>query len=431
MAFNSDNESFWNQEKTDNELRRVFDICNGCRRCFNLCPSFSDLFDRLDEESVDGEADRLGSGDLRSVTDLCYQCKLCFNNCPYTPPHRWDLDFPRLMLRSKAVQVRREGQLLQDRFLGQVDRIGRLGCFFAPLTNWVNRNPLLRWIMEKILGIHRDRHLPPYASETFNRWFDRRFNKSGPKEGKKVALFYTCSVNYNHPDIGQACVDVLEKNGIQVVCPKQQCCGMPYIDGGDIEATKKSARANIDTLHALVKENYDVVVPGPTCSYMLKREYPVLLEGGEVQEVARRTYDICEYLMALHAEGKLDTRFAKGMGRVAYQMPCHLRAQNIGFKSRDLMQLIPGTTVHLIEKCSAIDGTWGLKQQYFNLSLKVAEPLLREIHESQSDLTASDCSLAALQIEQGIGKKALHPVQILAMAYGLERGTGDGKDKSR
>jgi Fe-S oxidoreductase len=284
--------------------------------------------------------------------------------------------------------------------------------------------------MEKILGIHRDRHLPLYASETFNHWFDRQTNKGKSKEGKKVALFYTCSVNYNQPDIGKACVDVLEKNGIQVVCPKQQCCGMPYIDGGDIEATKKSARANVETLHALVKENCDVVVPGPTCSYMLKREYPMLLEGREVQEVAGRTYDICEYLMALHAEGKLDTRFAKEMGRVAYQMPCHLRAQNIGFKSRDLMQLIPGTTVHTIEKCSAIDGTWGLKQQYFNLSLKVAEPLLREIHESQPDLTVSDCSLAALQIEQGIGKRALHPVQVLAMAYGLERGTGDEKDKS-
>jgi Fe-S oxidoreductase len=285
--------------------------------------------------------------------------------------------------------------------------------------------------MEKILGIHRDRLLPPYASETFRRWFDRQIKKSSPKEGKKVALFYTCSVNYNQPDIGKACVDVLEKNGIQVVCPKQQCCGMPYIDGGDIEATKRSARANIDTLHALVKEKYDVVVPGPTCSYMLKREYPMLLEGDEVSEVAGRTYDICEYLMALHGEGKLDTRFAKGIGHVAYQMPCHLRAQNIGFKSRDLMQLIPNTTVHLIDKCSAIDGTWGLKQQYFDLSLKVAEPLLREIHESQPDLTASDCSLAALQIEQGTGKRPLHPIQVLAMAYGLDRGTEDGKDSSR
>lgn len=431
MAFELDKEAFWNQSKTEGEIRRVFDICNGCRRCFNLCPSFSDLFGRLDKESVDGDAEKLGSEDLRSVTDLCYQCKLCFNNCPYTPPHRWDLDFPRLMLRSKAVQVRREGQSLQDRFLGQVDRIGRLGSFFAPFSNWANRNPFNRWLMEKFLGIHRDRILPRYASETFRRWFDKRGAKNSPTDGRKVALFYTCSVNYNQPDIGKACVKVLEKNGIQVVCPEQRCCGMPYLDGGDIEATQKSARANIETLHALVKEGYDVVVPGPTCSYMLKQEYPVLIEGGEVQKVAERTFDICEYLMALHSEGKLDTRFAKGIGRVAYQIPCHLRAQNMGYKSRDLMQLIPDTTVHLIEKCSAIDGTWGLKQQYFNLSLKVAEPLLREIRQSQPDLTASDCPLAGLQIEQGIGERPFHPVQVLAMAYGLEEGTGDGKDLSR
>jgi Fe-S oxidoreductase len=194
---------------------------------------------------------------------------------------------------------------------------------------------------------------------------------------------------------------------------------MPFLDGGDIESTKNSAKANIDSLYALVKEGYDVVVPGPTCSYMLKREYPMLLKGDEINKVAARTFDICEYLMTLHSEGKLDTRFVRPAGRVAYQIPCHLRAQNIGYKSRDLMQLIPDTTVHLIEKCSAIDGTWGLKEKYYHLSLKVAEPLLREIRESKPDLTVSDCPLAALQIEQGTGQRPLHPVQVLQTAYGL------------
>ncbi|MFQ5903807.1 MAG: heterodisulfide reductase-related iron-sulfur binding cluster, partial [Candidatus Binatia bacterium] len=220
-----------------------------------------------------------------------------------------------------------------------------------------------------------------------------------------------------------ACVEVLEKNGIRVACPEQRCCGMPFLDGGDIEATKNSARANVDSLHALVREGYDVVVPGPTCSYMLKREYPMLLKGDAGQGVAARTFDICEYLMGLHSGGRLDTSFVRGMGRVAYQIPCHLRAQNIGYKSRDLMQLIPDTTVHLIEKCSAIDGTWGLKQQYYDLSMKVAEPLLREIRESRPDWTASDCPLARLQIKQGVGERPLHPVQVLQMAYGLDRGT--------
>jgi Fe-S oxidoreductase len=419
VGFDITEKAFWDESQVDTELKRVFDICNGCRRCYNLCPSFNDLFNRLDSESVDGDAEKLGAADSRSVTDLCYQCKLCFNHCPYTPPHRWDLDFPRLMLRSKAVQVRREGQSLEDRFLGQVDRAGKLGSYFAPLANWAIRNRLTRWMMEKTVGIHRDRILPTYAAETFRRWFDRRVTSRSTEGGKRVALFYTCSVNFNEPEIGKACVNVLEKNGIQVACPEQRCCGMPFLDGGDIESTKNSARANIDSLYALVKEGYDVVVPGPTCSYMLKREYPTLVKDDAAQKVAARTFDICEYLMALHGEGKLDTRFVRPAGRVAYQIPCHLRAQNIGYKSRDLMQLIPDTTVHLIEKCSAIDGTWGLKEKYYHLSLKVAEPLLREIREGKPDLTVSDCPLAALQIEQGTGQRPLHPVQVLQTAYGL------------
>lgn len=419
MAFDLDSKSFWDESQVEGELKRVFDICNGCRRCYNLCPSFNDLFSRLDRDSVDGEAEKLGPSDLRSVTDLCYQCKLCFNNCPYTPPHRWDVDFPRLMLRSKAVQVKREGSSLQDRFLGQTDLIGRLGTLLAPLANWANRNRLNRWILEKVLGIHRDRILPTYASETFLRWFDSRPQKNIPGGDKKVALFYTCSVNYNEPEIGQACVRVLEKNGIRVVCPEQRCCGMPFLDGGDIKATKKSAKANVESLNSLIQQGYDVVVPGPTCSYMLKREYPFLLKDDAAEKVAAKTFDICEYLMVLHGEGRLDTRFVKEGGRVAYQIPCHLRAQNIGYKSRDLLRLIPGTTVHLIEKCSAIDGTWGLKRQYYDLSLQVAEPLLREIRESRPDVTASDCPLAALQVKQGLGQKPLHPIQLVERAYGL------------
>jgi Fe-S oxidoreductase len=227
-------------------------------------------------------------------------------------------------------------------------------------------------------------------------------------------------VNYNDPPVGKACVAVLEKNGIQVACPEQRCCGMPFLDGGDIEAARANARANIESLYPLVNQGYDIVVPGPTCSYVLKRDYPQLLSGEEVGAVAAKVFDICEYLVALHGQQKLDTRFVTGAGRVTYHIPCHLRAQNIGFKSRDLMELLPNTTVRVIEKCSAVDGTWGLKQQYFDLSMRVAEPLLKEIRESESDLTVSDCPLSALQIKQGTGLQPLHPVQVLERAYGLD-----------
>ena len=344
-------------------------------------PSFNDLFERLDRDEVDGEAEKLNSADLKSVTDLCYQCKLCFNHCPYTPPHRWEIDFPRLMLRSRAIETKREGQSLQDRFLGQVDAIGRLGSLFAPLVNWLNRNSLNRWLMEKTIGIHRRRILPNYAAETFRKWFDKRASSRATGAGRKVVLFYTCSVNFNEPEVGRACVRILEKNGVEVQCPEQRCCGMPFLDGGDIESTKNNAKVNVESLHAWVARGYDVVVPQPTCSYVLKQEYPWLLKSDAAKAVAAKTFDVCEYLMSLHGEGKLDTRFVRGAGKIAYQMPCHLRAQNMGYKSRDLMQLIPGTTVQVFEKCAAIDGTWGLKQQYFDLSLKVAEPLLRDIRE--------------------------------------------------
>ncbi len=420
MAFEFDNQPFWDASKLDTELKRVSDICNGCRRCYNLCPSFNDLFERLDQESVDGDAEKLNGKDFRSITDLCYQCKLCFNHCPYTPPHRWEIDFPRLMLRSKAVETRATGQSRQDRFLGQVDRLGKLGTMFAPVVNWLNRNRLNRWLMEKFLGIHRDRVLPDYASQTFRAWFDKRNGGTVSGGGDKVALFYTCTVNYQEPEIGQASVRVLEKNRVQVAVPEQRCCGMPFLDGGDIESTKNNARANVESLHRFVEQGYEIVVPGPTCSYMLKREYPMMVAGEAAQRVAEKTFDICEYLMRLHSEGKLVTSFMKEMGKIAYQIPCHLRAQNIGFKSRDLMQLIPGTSVQLIEKCAAIDGTWGLKRQYFDLSLKVAEPLLREIRGGNPDLTVSDCPLAGLQIEQALQRKSVHPMQVLERAYGLD-----------
>jgi Fe-S oxidoreductase len=424
MNLDPEAKQFWDESEVDDELKRVFDICNGCRRCYNLCPSFSDLFERLDREEVDGDAEKLNLTDLKTVTDLCYQCKLCFNHCPYTPPHRWEVDFPRLMLRAKAVQTKREGRTLQDRFLGQVDAIGRIGSLFAPLMNWLNRNPLNRWLMEKALGIHRERILPHYASQTFRQWFDKRASNQIPPAAKKVILFYTCSVNFNEPEVGRACVRVLEKNGVEVQCPEQRCCGMPFLDGGDITATQINAQANVDSLHAWIGNGYDIVVPGPTCSYMLKREYPWLVNSEAAKAVAARTFDICEYLMALYNQGQLDTRFARGGKKIAYQLPCHLRAQNIGYKSRDLMQLIPDTTVEVFEKCAAIDGTWGLKRQYFDLSLKVAGPLLSGIRESKPDLTVSDCSLAGLQIQQGTRKKPLHPVQVLERAYGL---ADDGK----
>jgi len=419
---------FWELGAVDKELRRVYDICGGCRRCLPLCPSFKVLFDRMDVEAVDGDVDKLPAADVKEVVDLCYQCKLCFNHCPYTPPHRWEVDFPRLMLRARAAQARRSGVSFQDRMLGNADLVGKLGSLAAPLSNWMNELTVHRAFMQAVAGIHRQRNLPKFARPTFSSWFKARAASRGAgaktpaaatPPARKIALFATCSVEYYETSTGRAAVNVLEKNRIDVSLPAQRCCGMPYLDGGAVDEAKALIRDNVASLAAAVREGREIVVPGPTCSYMLKQEYPWLDGSADARLVAANTRDIFEYLAKLQAAGELDTTFSRPVGAVTYHMPCHLRAQNIGHKSADVLRAIPGASVDVVEKCSAVDGTWGFKKEYYELSLKVAKPLFDAV-ATGAPVAATDCPLAALQIAQGTGRKPKHPVEILAAAYGFE-----------
>jgi Fe-S oxidoreductase len=412
---------FWDAGQADAELRRVYDICGGCRRCLPLCPSFKVLFDRLDVEAVDGDVEKLPAADVKEVVDLCYQCKLCFNHCPYTPPHRWAVDFPRLMLRARAVEARQHGVSRQDRLLGNTELVGRLGSVTAPVSNWLNELGVHRAFMEKVVGIHRDRNLPRFHRRTFSAWFRKRTRPApAAAPARKVALFTTCSVEYNNPEVGRATVAVLERNGIDVSLPEQRCCGMPYLDGGAVEEARRLIRDNVRTLAAAAREGREIVTPGPTCSYMLKREYPWLEPSDDARLVAGQTRDLFEYLARLNAEGALDTGFTRPGGPVTYHVPCHLRAQNIGTRSADVLRAIPGTEVTVVERCSAVDGTWGFKQQYYELSLKVARPLFEAIGAAGAPTVATDCPLAALQIARGTGTTPRHPIQVLADAYGIE-----------
>jgi glycerol-3-phosphate dehydrogenase subunit C len=413
---------FWDLGRVEAELRRVADLCHGCRRCLPLCPSFRVLFERLDADAVDGDAERLPRRDLQEVVELCYQCKLCYNHCPYTPPHRWAVDFPRLMLRARAAEARAHGVRWEDRVLGHTELVGTLGSLTAPLSNWMSRWRLHRVLLERLVGIHRHRLLPRFHRQRFSRWFRRHAARrpAPAPPGPRVALFATCTVEYHEPAVGRAAVRVLEHNGVDVSLPPQRCCGMPYLDGGAVGEAQALIRDNVRTLAAAVREGRDIVVPGPTCSYMLKQEYPWLDGSEDARLVAAHTRDLFEYLATLAAAGRFNTAFVRPVASVAYHVPCHLRAQNIGLKTAEVLRRIPGITLTAVERCSAVDGTWGFKRRFHELSLRLAAPLFDALRTSGAAVWATDCPLAALQILQGTGTRARHPVQVLAFAYGFD-----------
>lgn len=407
MTASPNEATFWEPQALQKDLARIYDVCHGCRRCFNLCPSFEILLNAIDAHGEDPA--KLTPEDYRGVEKGCFQCKLCFNHCPYTPPHAFDIDFPREMLRAKAQRARAEGIPFADRQMGAVDRVGRMGCRAWPVSNWTSG------IAKKLLGIHPERKLPPFARQPFDSWAARNVPSTA---GPAVAFFASCSVNYNCPEVGQAAVRTLRHSGVGCVVPAQQCCGMPWLDAGDLEAARAAAQANVEAFLPHARAGRPIVTPGPTCSYVLKKDYPWLLGTPEAAEVAKATLDLGEYLLRLRHEGKMKTDFVSTPLKIAYQPPCHLRAQNIGFPSRDLLAKLPGAQVQVIERCSGMDGTWGMKAEWYDASLKVARKLFAELEEFEPDVVATDCPLSAIQIEQGTGLRPSHPVELIWRAYG-------------
>ena len=413
----------WNRERLEEETRRVFDVCDGCRRCFNLCPSFNTLLDRIDHYASD--VSRITAADYERVERECYYCKLCYNHCPYTPPHAYQIDFPRLMAAWKKQRVREQGASWRDRLLIKTDLIGKMGSLAASLTNRALSTPWIRKLLETLIGLHRDRHVLVFSRETFPEWW----RKHGPtlQSGAtrhKVVLFPGCMVNYQATDVGKATVQVLVKNDVEVVVPRgQRCCGMPSFDLGDTKTMVQTAAHHLQLFLPYLKQGYDLVAPTPSCSLMFKREYPYLTPTPDMTTLAERTFDICEYLMRLKKDGALSLDFTKTAQRIAYQAPCHLRDQNIGFKSKELLELT-GAHVELIEKCSGHDGSWGAKVEFFELSMNIAKKAVRSISNGNPNLVASDCPLSALQLDQAGATPertpaTQHPIQIIRDAYHL------------
>ena len=426
IAWKSD--EYWDKASLESELERIYDICHGCRRCVSLCDAFPTLFDLVDE-SATMEVDGIPKSDYHKVVDQCYLCDLCYmTKCPYVPPHEWNVDFPHLMLRAKAVKFKQEGARLRDRVLTSTDTV--FGLTSIPLVditvNAVNSNAPLRKLLDSHVGIHQEAPLPRFHSNTLKKQAKPLLRDIQPvavgETSGKIALYATCYGNYNSPELGGDFIKVFQHNGIRIdIVPKEKCCGMPKLELGDLESVNKLKAVNIPILAGLVDAGYDLTAAIPSCVLMYKQELPLLYpDDTDVRKVQAAFYPF-EYLWLRHRGGALKTEFPQALGSIAYQVACHQRVQNIGLKTRDVLSLVQDTTVTALERCSGHDGTYAVKTETREKSLKIARPVVRKVDAQAPDYFVSDCPMAGTHIAHLSEHvdHAEHPMTLLRMAYGL------------
>ena len=317
------------------------------------------MFDAIDDYCTEGkyaevDTKKFKTEDVNKVVDLCFQCKLCYIKCPYTPgEHEWAIDFPRLIARTRRRKIKKNGVPFVDKLLGNPDLVGKIGTATAPLANWGNENPLNRKLMEGVVGIHKDKKLPSFAAKTFAAQFNSQRSAPQGEPAAKVAFFSTCYVNYNQPEIGTDTLEVMARNNVDIVFAYDRCCGMPLWHNGDMDGAIEAAKYNVSSLLRHVQDGRVVIATNPTCSQMIRVEYPRLLAGDDAKKVAAKTMDPMEFLAKLAAEGKLNNDFKTGAGDISYHLPCHLRAQNVGYKTRDVLALLPNTNVKVSKNAPA------------------------------------------------------------------------------
>ena len=419
--------AFYDQQQLFAELERVYDICHGCRRCVSLCNAFPTLFDLVDACDT-FEVDGVAKEDYWKVVDHCYLCDLCYlTKCPYVPPHEWNVDFPHLMLRAKAVRFRTHPERVpfRDKHIGNTDRMGKLASIpvLTGIVNTVANLPIAR----KIIGVHPDAVLPKYHSKTLTKRIGAKSASAEavPVEGTrgKVAIFGTCYGEYNDPTLGEDLLTVLEHNAIPTrLASGTRCCGMPKMELGDLDTVAKAKEHNIPLLAKLVDEGFDIIAPIPSCNLMFREELPLMYpDDADVAKVREAIFDPFEYLMLRHKGGKLNLEFKNPLGKVAYQVACHQRVQKIGPKTRDLLALIPGTVVETIERCSGHDGTYAVKVEFHENAVKICRPVARRAKDASPDHLTSDCVMAGHHVAHvmGDGTKAEHPFRLLRQAYGI------------
>lgn len=427
-------EAFTNPEDLDVELRRVFDICHGCRRCFNLCDSFPRLFDLIDSSET-GELDSVDSASFKHVADACTLCDMCFmTKCPYVPPHEFDLDFPHLMLRYRAMEFKRSNVSTSLIQLTETDRNGKLASFLAPFVNWFTsrRNKITRFILEILTGVDRNSELPKYHHKTFGKRDHSKREINGPATTRKAILYSTCFINYNNPGIGEATQKVLSNHGVETKILYPSCCGMPQLEQGDISRVANNARKITAELLPWVDNGYDVIALVPSCSLMLKFEWPLILpENQDIKKLSNATFDVSEYIMDMARQKQLRGGLKKIEGGVTVHLACHSRAQNMGPKAADMLRLIPDTEVVVVDRCSGHGGSWGIMKSNFETALRMGRPIAKKAVEANYSNVVSECPLAREHIVQGMkqleGSKSgnkvaavCHPIEVLAKSYGLQ-----------
>ena len=431
------NPDFTDPVKLDAEMRRVFDICHGCRRCFNLCDSFPRLFDLVDASP--DEVHGVKSEEFGKVTEACTLCDMCFmTKCPYVPPHAFDLDFPHLMLRHRVAEAKAGKKDFTARQLAEMDRNGRMAVPLAPLVNWAadKSNALTRPLMDAVAHVDRTAELPKFASQTFMR-ADRKtpgtVNAGAPAYGKrKAAIFATCFVNYNKPDAGMAARAVLNHLGVETRAAYPGCCGMPFLEQAEMEKVAGQAKKVSAELVKLIDEGYDIVAPTASCGLMLKFEWALIVpDDANVKRVADAVFDIDEYVVDIAKKEGLPQGLKPLAEGVTVHLACHARAQNMGPKAAELLKLIPDTPVDIIERCSGHGGTFGVVKPTHDVAVKVGRPVYRTALQQARGHIASDCPLAAQHIVSQVKalaakdnkiapvKEPEHPIQIFARAYGL------------
>lgn len=422
LSYDPSEEKYWDAKALEKEIERTFEICHGCRLCFKYCDSFPNLFSLLDKK-YDGEVKKLTSDDTKTIMDACFQCKLCEVQCPYTvrDKHEFKLDFPKLVHRYKAQKARKEGLSLREKILGAPDQAGMMARSSLGLANMANRVKLHRLFMEKLLGIHRDKLLPDFASSTFEKWAKVN-SKIKPDVGGEAVLFQTCYVQNNQPEIGRDTVEVLEKNGVDVRCiAGLQCCGMPAWEHGDLESLKKQAKTNLKILAPFVEKGAKVLAINPTCSMMMRKEYPTLLDPSDrpqATKLAEAVMDPSEFLWSICNEPRFNSKILSNPNtNISYHAPCHLRAQAVGFKGRDLLRKILGVNISTVMECCGHNGTYAMTVEGFLPSARIGKKAFDGMTENKTEICATDCPLAALQFQQHAGINPMHPMSILARAY--------------